>query len=151
MADDFAAQVDAWCLQAKGLITAVAKESAKRVVEVMQTTRGAGGRMRVDTGFLRASLMASTAAMPLMSRQRPPGEGSFHRDGATYTPEQVTLTIASWNGATPIHFGFTANYAAAREFGARGQAPDGFVRGAVSQWPQIVAEVQDEVKRRRGR
>ena len=141
----FAAQVSAWVAETKQRQEAVYKESAQRVVAVMQTPRGAGGFMRVDTGFLRASLVATTSAALPPTIEKPDGDGKF-----SYDAGQISLVIAGADIQTPITVVYTANYARHREYGARGQAPDRFVALAAQQWPRIVNEVCAEAQRRVG-
>jgi hypothetical protein len=91
--------------------------------------------MRVDTGFLRASGKASTTAMPRLDQSRG-GQASFN-----YSESEIALVIAGAELGQTIYFGYTAEYAAAREYGSRGQAPDAFVRSAAQKWPAIVEQV----------
>ena len=60
----FSATVSEWVAKTKQRQEAVYKGSAQTIVSYMQTTRAAGGNLRVDTGFLRASLIATTGAIP---------------------------------------------------------------------------------------
>jgi hypothetical protein len=142
----FAAQVSDWVRKVKGAEEAVFKESVQELANRVQTTRNAGGRMRVDTGFLRASLMASTSAMPLIDPKKGPVEGQTY----AFDAEVIEAVIAGSELGDTIYLGYTAAYAAHREYGARGQAPDAFVRTAAQQWPQIVDEKAAELKSRLG-
>ena len=130
----------------KGGAEAVFKESAQAVVSEMQRPRAKGGRMRVDTGFLRNSLLASTSAMPSII----PGSGPS--DGATYSFDEsaIEAVIAGAELGETIYVGYTASYAGYREYGARGQAPDAFVRTATQQWQSIVDSKAAELKKRLG-
>lgn len=141
----FAAQVSAWVAETRQRQEAVYKESAQRVVAVMQTPRGAGGFMRVDTGFLRASLVATTSVALPPTIEKPEGDGKF-----SYDAGQISLVIAGADIQTPITVVYTANYARHREYGVKGQAPDRFVALAAQQWPRIVNEVCAEAQRRVG-
>lgn len=141
----FAAQVSDWVKATKQRQEAVYKESAQRVVAVMQTPRGAGGFMRVDTGFLRASLVATTSAALPPTVEKPDGDGKF-----SYDAGQISLVITGADIETPITVVYTANYARHREYGARGQAPDRFVALAAQQWGRIVNEVCVEAQARAG-
>lgn len=141
----FAASVGDWCRGVEGAVEAIFKASVQDVVSEMQKPRGAGGRMRVDTGFLRASLLGSTSAMPSIDPNARPADGGSYPAG-----QQVELTIAGLTLGQPFYAGYTASYAAAREYGARGQAPDAFVRTAAQGWQQIVAKREAELMRRLG-
>lgn len=141
----FAATVSAWVKKTKERTLFVYQESAQRVVEVMQVPRGAGGNMRVDTGFLRASLFATTTGTLPPVTYKPDGDVKFSYDAA-----QVNLVIAGADITDPITVVYTANYARPREYGSRGQAGDRFVGLAAQQWNRIVNEVCAEAQSRAG-
>lgn len=134
MTQTFAAQIGKWCEKVPEAVEAVFKESSQEVVATMQTSRDNGGRMRVHTGFLRASLLASTASMPSINPNAKPVDGMTY----TYSGEQVEAVIIGADIGDTLHFGYTAAYAAYREYGANGQAADAFVRTAAQGWQGIV-------------
>lgn len=105
---------------------------------------GGGGNMPVDTGFLRASLMASTTM--------PKPRGGAPEDGKTYSfdPAQVALVIAGSEIGDTIFAVYGANYARAVEYGHNGAPARGFVRLAAQQWQSIVAAVAAEARARAG-
>ncbi|MCY0150885.1 HK97 gp10 family phage protein [Hoeflea sp. G2-23] len=129
----FSAQVDAFVSQTEQRTTAVFKQSAQDVLADAQTPTAKGGRMRVDTGFLRNSHVSGL-------------NGSTSLSG----PESYVLTIAQAKLGDAITGGWTANYAVHREFGARGQAPDFFLRGAAQKWPAFVRTNAAKLKARIG-
>lgn len=138
----FAAAVAGWAEKVPEAIEAVRNESAKDVVRDMQTLRSEGGRMRFDTGFLWSSLMASTSSMPsINARARPADGGSYSFDFG-----QVEAVIAGSSLDDTLYFGYTAAYAAHREYGANGQPADGFVRLAAMNWPDIVSRNAKKVR-----
>ncbi|SFS42277.1 hypothetical protein [Brevundimonas viscosa] len=141
----FSAQISAFVAKTKERREAVHKESAQRVVEVMQTPRGLGGNLRVNTGFLRASLIGTTSVALPATREKPDGPAAF-----SYDAGQISLVIAGAEITQPLTFVYTANYARPREYGARGQPGDRWVALAAQRWPQIVSSVCDEVKARTG-
>lgn len=100
-------------LQVQGPVTAAA-------------SGGKGGKMRVDTGFLRASGQLSLTGMP---------SGPVRGDkNGSYTFDR-TIAETTLNGVTAgdtVFWGWTANYAKYRE------AYDGFLISAVQQWQAIV-------------
>ncbi|MDX0753914.1 HK97 gp10 family phage protein [Sinorhizobium medicae] len=142
----FSAAVAQWADKVEGAVEAIFKESAQEVVEEMQKPVGQGGRMRVDTGFLRASLLASSTAMPAINAGASPAEGS------TYAPDfaQIEAVIAGADIGDTLYFGYTASYVGYREYGANGQPADGFVRLAAQNWPLIVDRKASELKARLG-
>jgi hypothetical protein len=134
--NNFTAQVEDWVRVAQERETAVIQESFKRTIDIAQVPMAKGGRMRVDTGFLRSSGQASLTGLPA---------GPIRGEkGKTYDPDEgmVTLTIAKLKPGGSIWFGWTAAYARARE------AKDAFMRMAVQRWPQTVNEVVAELKKR---
>jgi hypothetical protein len=146
MAQSFSAQIQEWARKVQGATESVFKESAQEVVAEMQKPRGEGGRMRVDTGFLRASLMASTAALPNIN----PGNRPVPGQSYPYNAGPIEAVIAGSDLGDTIYFGYTAAYAGHREFGARGQAPDAFVRTAAQRWQAIVDAKTNELRNRLG-
>jgi hypothetical protein len=128
----FYAQVDAWTRKSERRMEAVFKESTQRLIAEAQTPRGAGGKLPVDTGFLRATGQASLVGPPIgPSRQV---EGAPSNDYAV-------VILGATIGST-IYFGWTAEYAIYME------ARYGFARSAVQNWPLIVARVITEAKAR---
>lgn len=123
----FAAQVSEAVAKYEKRMEATFKSSVQDLVEEVTKPVAKGGRMRVDTGFLRSSLMASTAQMPLANAARP-------RDGTNYDLDEgaIEAVIIGAELGDTIYLGFTANYARPREY------YDGFVEGAALQWAQIV-------------
>lgn len=134
----FTAQVDAWAKGSVKRMTAIQRESTQRTIDDAQTPTAKGGRMRVDTGFLRASGQLSLNGMPTGPvRGNPTGtytEGQFGK------PTELVLARSTLEDT--LFFGWTANYARARE------AKDGFLRIAAQKWPQTVAQVTKEAKAR---
>ena len=126
-------------------MSAVHKESAQRTVAVMQTPRGAGGNLRVDTGFLRASLVGVIGEN--LPAQTTAPEGMTR---ASYDAGPISLVIAGADLTDTISVVYTANYAIPREYGSRGQPGDRWVALAAQQWPQIVGQVATEAKARAG-
>lgn len=141
----FAAQVSAFVAKTKERRDLVHKESAKRIVSIMQTPRGAGGNLRIDTGFLRASLLATTGTALPSTREKPEGIEVFPYDAGP-----VNLTINGADIKDPITVVYTANYARYREYGSRGQAGDRWVALAAQRWGQVVTEVCIEAQSRAG-
>jgi hypothetical protein len=142
----FSTAVAQWADKVEGAVEAIFKEATQEVVEEMQKPVGQGGRMRVDTGFLRASLLASSTSMPAINASAKPVEGG------AYTPDcgQIEAVIAGADIGDTLYFGYTASYAGYREYGANGQPADGFVRLAAQSWPIIVDRKAAELKARLG-
>lgn len=157
----FSASIEKWAKATMEDVENVFKEAAQRVIEKMQTVGpskarpggGAGGHMPVDTGFLRASLVASLNS-PTTGITVAPKDVGAHQ----YNEGQVSLVILSARLGDSIYAVYTAAYARRLEYGFFGvdslgrqynQGGYGFVRLAAQQWPKIVEEVVKEAKRRR--
>jgi len=134
----FQAQVDEMVITTEKRLIALARESIQRTINDAQLATAKGGRMRVDTGFLRASGQPSYNGMPtgpVRGEKKEPG--SYPDDGASVTLALAKLTL----GAT-FYFGWTANYARIRE------AYDGFLEAAAQKWPDTVKQVTNEIRER---
>lgn len=136
MANKFGDQVKAFAEKAKQRQLAIFRESAQQVMEQANTPEGQGGKMPVDTGFLRNSSVASTEGPP---------------DGAGGDPALVFSTVEL--GQT-VWAGWTAAYALRMEHGFYGedglgrvyaQPGKGFMRSAAQNWIFIVDNVTKAV------
>ena len=146
----FAATVADWALKAQGALEAVLKESAQELVSQMDQLLvdmvydqppAPSGYKR--TGFLRASLMASTEAMPALTRQNP-------RVSVPADLAPVVLVINGMELGQTLYLGFTANYAAFVHFGTEGRAPRPWVTLVAQRWQMIVETKAAEVKQKLG-
>lgn len=123
---NFEAQVSDIVRRSNIKLDAVIKGSLQDLVIEANTPVAKGGKMRVDTGFLRASGHMSLTGMP-----SGPSRGD---DKETYAPSDsnVALTLAGVEAGQTVYFGWTAAYAAARE------SKDGFLESALQNWQKIV-------------
>jgi hypothetical protein len=133
------ATVADWVARSKKGLVAVRNESVKRVIANAQLSDDKGGRMRVDTGFLRSSGQLSLNGMPSGPVR---GDTDAAPNQYDFNVSPVVLILASASLDDTLFFGWTANYAIYREY------HDGFLRLAVQMWPNIVSDVVAEVKRR---
>ena len=115
------ATLDQWTKKTQGRIDAVLKDATQTVIAVAQVTKANGGRMPVDTGNLRNSLISSVAGGAM-------GQGA----------ESYVMAAAGMTGGDVATFTWTAEYAAAVNNGRNGRPGAHFVEGAVDQWPAIV-------------
>lgn len=123
------ADVESFVRVSKERMLAVARQSIQDVAENAQQPVAKGGRMRVDTGFLRASGGASLVGMPTG-----PGRGELKAPNSySWDVKSVTLTLANMKFGDTFYFGWVANYARYREL------YDGFMEGALQHWARIVA------------
>jgi hypothetical protein len=134
MAKKFSAQVDDWIAKSERLSMAVLQQATQAVINEANTPVAKGGRMRVDTGFLRNSLKASIGSMP--SGASAPGN---------WDDSEVVLTLTRLQPGQVFYAGWTANYARPREHF------DGFLRMATQKWQQQVDAAARQLKQRAGR
>jgi HK97 gp10 family phage protein len=129
----FAAQIEVLTRKIERNVTAVFRESAKRVIERAQEN------VPVDTGFLRSSLrVVLNAPVPPASRpQGSPGPAPV-----------ISAVIAGASLGDVVSAGYTANYALFVEYGTSRMAPRRFVGRAVANWQGIVNQVVREVNSR---
>lgn len=139
---DFAAQIDAWVRKSQDRTKAVLQESAARLIEDAQTvgpsvknpSNGAGGKMPVDTGFLRASMAVSFDGMPSGPNRGDP------KQAYAYDDAQVTLKLAGVEVGKTIYAGWTADYAIYAE------ERYGFCRSAAQNWQNHVSAAIADAK-----
>lgn len=146
----FAADVADWALKVEGAVEVIFRESAQELAREMdllleqtvydQPISSSGYRR---TGFLRASLVASPVAMPLMTRDNP---------GVPVPPDlgDVILVINGAELGGTIYLGYTANYAAFVHYSANGQSGRPWVTMTAQRWEIIVDRVSAQVKSRLG-
>jgi hypothetical protein len=146
----FGAHIEEWVRDVEGAMEAVFRESVSDLVGEMNelVTRlvynGAvspSGYIR--TGFLRASLVASTTAMPALTRSNP--GGSF-----PVAPDQIEAVISGADLGTTIYLGYTAEYGAYVHYGANGRQPRPWVTMAAQRWSMIVDAKVAELKAKLG-
>lgn len=122
--------------EAKGL--AIIKTATKAVIKEAQTPVAKGGKMRVDTGFLRSSGVAMIGQIPsgpTKGRDRQPGEIGPLSEYAVKedSPGQnVDLALINLKAGETYYFGWTARYAKHRE------ARDAFLASAVQKWQSFI-------------
>lgn len=144
---NFAAQVEDWAKETADRMERIWKASTQELGSV------ANNAVPVDTGFLRASFMASNDAMPEINKS------AQNKEGASVSQDfgQITAVIEGATLGQTIYMGWTAAYALRIEYGFNGtdslgrkysQPPRGFARLAAAQWPAIVSGVVAQAKAR---
>lgn len=133
----FEAQVSDWVRASQERMIAVRNDAAQEIVALAQKpgpsvanpAGSGGGAMPIDTGFLRASLVASIGrALPTL-RDNPNPDGRFR-----FEQVGINLTIAGADISEPITVAYSASYASIME------NRYAFVRLAAQQWPRVVAQ-----------
>lgn len=125
----FTAQIKAFADKSKEKIEAVVKQSAQEVFSIAQTPKAQGGRMPVDTGFLRNSLIAEL-------------NGAKVAGGA----DAYVLAVAGLELGDVVFAGWTANYARHMEYGTSKTPGNFYMLSAAQQWQQIVARNAELVR-----
>lgn len=138
-----AATVDAFVQETKKRMRTLVLQSTQYLIEEIQTPVAKGGKMRVDTGFLRASGQLSLTGMP-QGPEIGTKRTSDHKPGELlYTTQPVGIAeLAGFEQGQTIYFGWTANYAKYRE------AYDGFLISGIQNWQSIVNRVCTEIRSR---
>lgn len=142
MPKTFTAQVDRWIAKSRKRTRAVVQTATQDLLtaaslqgpSVKNPAGGKGGRMPVDTGFLRASLSVSFSGMPLG-----PGKGA---PDVKYGDPAFQMKLLDFTPGKTIYAGWTAKYARFME------NRYGFMRGAAQNWKSYVQNAAAEVKRR---
>lgn len=137
----FGAQVGDFAKQTKIAAEAVFHKSAERVTEVMQTPRGEGGNMPIDTAYLQNSLQGSNDQMPQIREDARPVPGQVY----SYDSGPINLIINNTPLGGTVYLGFTASYAGFQEFGTSKMEGRFFVTLAAQRWNQIVKETEGEL------
>lgn len=109
--------------------------SVQELAEIANEPVAKGGRMRVDTGFLRSSLKGQLNAMPSGASEPTKGQIYSKTDSLDGAQESSLLAeLLKWRAGDKFYLGWSANYARFREY------KDGFVRYAAQRWKIIVDE-----------
>ena len=125
----FSKRVDNLTKEYERRMRGVFRQSVQDTVNTAQTVRPDGGRMRFDTGFLKASGGASLNRLPSGPSQ---GTGAPLSPSARLTGTSLTEALARWKPGDLVFWGWSANYARPREY------KDGFMRGAAEKWKDTV-------------
>lgn len=123
------ADIESFITKSEDRLLAVMRGSLRDMVEDMQVPTAKGGRMRVKTGFLRASGRASNSGWPTGNGVRPAGatEGQFSWDGKALNAVLLEMKLGD-----TFHWGWVANYAQVREL------HDGFMVAPLQNWQGYV-------------
>jgi len=113
----------------------VIKKAIYEAIEDAQTPLSKGGKMRVDTGFLRRTGSASLEGIP-----QGPSRGE---KGKTYAwnSDYLNIILAKLKIGDTFYWGWTAHYAKYRE------AYDGFLEAALQKWQNHVDDAMKGLKK----
>lgn len=152
MSKPFTAQVHKIIARNSALMELVAKESVQRLIQTAQTPKAKGGKLPLDTGFLRASGRTSYTGMPSgptrgvaaeTGKRKLKGKAAKAQAEArqTYTSPD-TVNIAGFKLGATIFFGWTAFYARKQNL------YNGFLDSAVKNWQKIVDGTIRDLRKR---
>jgi hypothetical protein len=133
----FEAAVGEWARRVEGALDVVFREAAQEVVAELNSL------VPVDTGALRASLMASTTAMPLIRASDPEAPVPDNMG-------EIVLVIAGAEAGDQIFLGYTMSYSAFVHWGANGRPGRPWVSMVAQRWEAIVSAKAAEVRSRLG-
>lgn len=134
MTKSFSASVRAWSEKAKRNTKFIVMEASEGVYNAMterqSSIKESGtfvvGKVPVDTGFLVGSAQIEV-------------NGSVTGRGGNNAPPDFMGAIAGFEIGEPIQAAFTAEYAAAMNYGTANMPGRFFVNQAIAQWPAFVA------------
>lgn len=135
------ADVDDFIKVSEERMIALMQQSIQDVVNEAQQSRFKGGRMRVDTGFLRSTGAHSIGSLPSGPTARPRGEAKIP-NSYDWDSGPLGVTLSKLKFGDVFFFGWTADYAEVRE------VYDGFLAGALQNWARIVAFNTDTLRNR---
>jgi len=143
MTKTFEAQVDDWVSRCSEALTAVARQSIQDVINEASLTKGKGGKMPIDTGFLRASGRSSLTGWPSGPSENPeklpyPSDDKYSMTGT------IQADLATMELGDTFYFGWTAVYALQQE------TYNGFLGSALQNWQSIVDDNVIELRQRMG-
>ena len=124
--------INQWVAQSQARLEAVWKTAAQDIAREVQTPRAKGGKLPVDTAFLRNSFAADVNSTPSGNGETP------------YTSGPISIVINRAKIGDRVVFGWGANYAIYME------ARYSFLRSAAQNWQQIVDKAAQKVKTRVG-
>jgi len=124
--------INQWVAQSQARLEAVWKTAAQDIAREVQTPRAKGGKLPVDTAFLRNSFAADVNSTPS-------GNGN-----SSYSAGPISIVINRAKIGDRVVFGWGANYAIYME------ARYSFLRSAAQNWQQIVEKAAQKVKTRVG-
>lgn len=137
MTDSFDVVMDKFVADSNEKMLAVVKNSIKEVVEDAQTPIAKGGKMPVDTGFLRLSGQGQLNQIPSgptrgRHRKATDGEGVLPEYATSDKADYILSILAKMKIGDVFYFGWTAIYALKQEI------YHGFMESAVMKWKEIV-------------
>lgn len=142
----FKAEVDKWVTEVESRLVAVTRSAVGDLINEAQTSTAKGGKMPVDTGFLRSSGLSNLNSLPAGASQKQLTTPLSYPSPDDYTTQgKVSVDLARLTIKDTFYFGWTAEYANAME------VKYGFVGSAVQNWQSYVTKRAEELMRRSGK
>lgn len=133
---DFSVKFDKIISNVKEDMFTVFKDSVQDLIEEADKPEKKGGKMKVDTGFLRSTGSGAINAVPRgesEGRKRQPGEIGVLPEYATYDfKNSLQSLLLQMKPDDTLYWGWSANYARYREL------YDGFLTSACQNWKTYV-------------
>lgn len=139
---NFTIQIEDFVAACDKRMTGLLRQSISDVIDNAQLATAKGGRMRVDTGFLRASGQASLTGMPTGPTRGEVQTPGHYDDGNKPISATVQTSLDGMEIGSTFFFGWTAEYARYREI------YDGFLEGSLQHWGRIVAFNTETIRER---
>lgn len=136
------ADIDAFVQKTEQRMLVMMRYALGDMVEDMQKPVAKGGRMRVDTGFLRASGRASLEGFPSGNGNRPSDApvGQYTGIYDDWDGSVLNAALSQIQMGDTFYFGWVANYAEHRELF------DGFMAAPIQDWQRYVDAAVSKVK-----
>lgn len=123
MAGSFAAEVGEFCREVEGAAEATLQLASQMVYNQIRTTYNEGGRLPIDQGDLRRSIVASASSMPAIEQ----GKDTFTDQSASSLEilGSMELGTVSYIGVTAAHgprmeYGFVGTDSLGRTYNQQG-------------------------------
>ena len=133
---DFSVKFDKIIANVKDNMFAVFKDSVQDLIEEADKPEKEGGKMRVDTGFLRSTGSGAINVVPRgesVGRKREEGEIGVLPEYSTYNfKSSLQSLLLKMKPEDTLYWGWSANYAQYREFF------DGFLISACQNWKAYI-------------
>lgn len=146
--DRFEAQINNFTDKSEELLMDIVRQSIQEVTIEAQKTKAKGGKMPVDTGFLRASGLAALNQMPrgeIIGRERKEGETGvlpeYQAEENGLFGSSLPVTLAKMKKGDTFFWGWTAIYA------NRQNIYNGFLDSAIIKWPEVVNNVTKRLRK----
>lgn len=128
------ADIESFITESEDRMLAVMRGSLRDMIEDMQKKRADGGRMRVDTGFLRASGRGALDGWPSGNGQKPADAPTGQYTGVydNWEGSSLNVVLLDMKLGDTFYWGWVANYAPTRE------VYDGFMDAPIQNWQGYV-------------